>query len=82
MDDLKLKADQANELLNHPAYRNAIEAIKNAQIQKFLSSSQDDEKTRNEAHSLILALSAFEYELISMISDQQINERKTETKRR
>lgn len=82
IDNLKLKSDQAQQLLNNPAYVNAVEAVKNSQIQKFLSSSQDDTKTREEAHSIILALSALEYELVSAISDQVINERKTVTKKR
>jgi len=82
IENLKLKSDQAEELINHPAFRNAIEAVKNAQVERFLSSSQNDTKTREEAHSLILALSALEYELVSVISDQVINERKTETKKR
>lgn len=82
IDNLKLKSDQAQELLNNPAYVNAVEAVKNSQIQRFLSSSQDDTKTREEAHSIILALSALEYELVSAISDQVINERKTVTKKR
>ena len=82
MDNLKLKSDQAEQLLNNPAYRNAVEAVKNAQIERFLSSSQDDTKTREEAHSIILALSALEYELVSMISDQVISERKTVTNKR
>ncbi len=82
IDNLKLKSDQAQQLLNNPAYVNAVEAVKNSQIQRFLSSSQDDTKTREEAHSIILALSALEYELVSAISDQVINERKTVTKKR
>ena len=82
IDNLKLKSDQAQQLLNNPAYINAVEAVKNSQIQRFLSSSQDDTKTREEAHSIILALSALEYELVSAISDQVINERKTVTKKR
>tara|TARA_B100000965_G_scaffold236068_2_gene197774 strand:- start:1149 stop:1409 length:261 start_codon:yes stop_codon:yes gene_type:complete len=82
IDNLKLKSDQAQQLLNNPAYKNAVEAVKNSQIQRFLSSSQDDTKTREEVHSIILALSALEYELVSAISDQVINERKTETKKR
>ena len=82
IDNLKLKSDQAQQLLNNPAYANAVEAVKNSQIQRFLSSSQDDTKTREEAHSIILALSALEYELVSVISDQVINERKTEINKR
>ena len=82
IDNLKLKSDQAQQLLNNPAYVNAVEAVKNSQIQRFLSSSQDDTKTREEAHSIILALSALEYELVSVISDQVINERKTEINKR
>ena len=82
IDNLKLKSDQAQQLINNPAYKNAVEAVKNSQIQRFLSSSQDDTKTREEAHSIILALSALEYELVSAISDQVINERKTVTKKR
>ena len=53
MDDLKLKSDQAQQLLNNPAYRNALEAVKNAQIERFLSSSQDESNTREEPHSII-----------------------------
>tara|TARA_S200000501_G_scaffold59349_1_gene49714 strand:+ start:8545 stop:8805 length:261 start_codon:yes stop_codon:yes gene_type:complete len=82
IDNLKLKSDQAQQLLNNPAYRNAVEAVRNSQIERFLSSSQDDTKTREEAHSIILALSALEYELVSVISDQVINERKTEINKR
>ena len=82
IDNLKLKSDQAQQLLNNPAYVNAVEAVKNSQIQRFLSSSQDDTKTIEEAHSIILALSALEYELVSAISDQVINERKTVTNKR
>ena len=82
IDNLKLKSDQAQQLLNNPAYVNAVEAVRNSQIQRFLSSSQDDTKTREEAHSIILALSALEYELVSAISDQVINERKTVTNKR
>ncbi len=82
IDNLKLKSDQAQQLINNPAYKNAVEAVRNSQIQRFLSSSQDDTKTREEAHSIILALSALEYELVSAISDQVINERKTVTKKR
>ena len=82
IDNLKIKSDQAQQLLNNPAYVNAVEAVRNSQIQRFLSSSQDDTKTREEAHSIILALSALEYELVSAISDQVINERKTVTNKR
>jgi len=40
--DMKLKAEQAKQLLQSKAFKEAIERVKNQQIQTFLSSSQQD----------------------------------------
>ncbi len=78
---LEIKANQAKELLNSEAFRDAMQKVKDAQIHAFLSSSKDDTETREKAHSIILALSSIEYELINVITDKEMLD-KRETKRK
>tara|TARA_R100000742_G_C4161472_1_gene2931 strand:+ start:104 stop:355 length:252 start_codon:yes stop_codon:yes gene_type:complete len=78
---LEIKASQAKELLHSDAYRDAMRKVKDAQIEAFLSSAQDDVETRNKAHSIILALSAIEYELVNVVTDQEMLDRKKRNKR-
>ena len=78
---LDVKASQAKELLHSEAFRDAMKKVKDAQIEAFLSSAQDDVETRNKAHSIILALSAIEEELVNVITDKEMLD-KREIKRK
>jgi len=75
---LDVKASQAKELLHSEAFRDAMKKVKDAQIEAFLSSAQDDVETRNKAHSIILALSAIE---VNVITDKEMLD-KREIKRK
>ena len=74
--DMKLKAEQAKQLLQSKAFKEAIERVKNQQIQTFLSSSQQDVEMREKAHAIVLALSSIEHELTTAIADYEMLNRK------
>jgi len=79
--DMKLKAEQAKQLLQSKAFKEAIERVKNQQIQTFLSSSQQDFEMREKAHAIVLALSAIEHELTTAIADyEMLNRKKSKSK--
>ncbi|MAJ54382.1 MAG: hypothetical protein CMP92_00280 [Gammaproteobacteria bacterium] len=79
--DMKLKADQAKQLLQSKAFKEAIERVKNQQIQTFLSSSQQDVEMREKAHAIVLALSSIEHELATAIADyEMLNRKKSKSK--
>ena len=74
--DMKLKAEQAKQLLQSKAFKEAIEREINQQIQTFLSSSQQDVEMREKAHAIVLALSSIEHELTTAIADYEMLNRK------
>ncbi len=77
-NDMKIRAQQASELLKSRAFVDAVERVREAQVQTFLSSAKGDTEVREKAHAIILALSAIEYELVTAVTDMEMLNRKEE----
>ena len=75
-NDMRIRAQQASELLKSKAFVDAMGRVREAQVQTFLSSAKGDTEVREKAHSIILALSAIEYELVTAVTDMEMLERK------
>ena len=75
-NDMRIRAQQAKELLKSKAFVDAMRRVRETQVQTFLSSVKGDTEVREKAHSIILALSAIEYELVTAVTDIEMLERK------
>lgn len=58
-----IKADEARRLRNDTAFLQFIGAVRDKQIQHFLSSGPSDVEAREDAHSIVRALNLIEAEL-------------------
>lgn len=58
-----IKADEARRLRNDTAFLQFIAAVRDKQIQHFLSSGPSDVEAREDAHAIVRALNLIEAEL-------------------
>ena len=75
-NDMRIKADQAKQLLESKAFKEAIGRVRDQQISTFLEKKKKDIETREKAHSVILAISSIEHELTTAIADYEMLNRK------
>ena len=54
-NDMRIKAQQAKDLLNNKAFVEAMGRVRETQIDTFLSSAKSDVEMRERAHSIVLA---------------------------
>lgn len=60
---MTIKADEARRLRNDTAFLQFIAAVRDKQIQHFLSSNPRDVEGREDAHAIVRALNLIEAEL-------------------
>ena len=75
-NDMRIKAQQAKDLLINKAFVEAMGRVRETQVDTFLSSAKNDVEMRERAHSIVLALSAIEHELATAITDFEMLERR------
>lgn len=61
--NVMIKADEARRLRNDTAFLQFIAAVRDKQIQHFLSSGPGDVEAREDAHAIVRALNLIEAEL-------------------
>jgi hypothetical protein len=61
--NVMIKADEARRLRNDTAFLQFIAAVRDKQIQHFLSSGPSDVEAREDAHAIVRALNLIEAEL-------------------
>jgi len=80
-DQIKIKAQQARELLGSSSFRDVIKAVRERQTEVFLNTHSGEAGLREEAHTIIRAIDAIENELTSIISAEKVFDRKMKTKK-
>ena len=70
--DIKQRAARARALLSDENFRTTIDELKEEQVNIFLNSKSTDTELREEAHSIVSALSKIEARLQAAITDEKI----------
>jgi phosphomevalonate kinase len=70
--DIKQRAACARALLADDNFRTVMDELKEEQVNIFLNSKSADSEMREEAHSIVSALSKIEARLQSAITDEKI----------
>jgi alpha-glucuronidase len=74
--DIKQRAARARALLADDNFKTVMDELKQEQINVFLNSGSTDSEIREEAHSIVSALSKIEGRLQSAITDEKIFEKR------
>lgn len=70
--DIKQRAARARSLLADENFKTVMDELKQEQINVFLNSGSSDSESREEAHSIVSALSKIEARLQSAITDEKV----------
>ena len=74
--EIRIKADEARRLKTDTAFLEFMGAVRESQVQAFLSTAAGDAAAREEAHAIIRALNMINGELDAAIAAQTIIDRK------
>jgi hypothetical protein len=74
--EIRIKADEARRLKSDTAFLEFMGAVRESQVQAFLSTAAGDTVAREEAHAIIRALNMIEGELDAAIAAQSLMDRK------
>jgi alpha-glucuronidase len=74
--DIKQRAARARALLADENFRTVMDELRDEQVKIFLNSGSTDSEIREEAHSIVSALSKIEGRLQSAITDEKIFEKR------
>ena len=74
--EIRIKADEARRLKSDTAFLEFMGAVREGQVQVFLSTAAGDTAAREEAHAIIRALNMIDGELDAAIAAQTIIDRK------
>jgi len=73
--EIRIKADEARRLKTDTAFLEFVGAVRESQVQAFLSTAAGDTAAREEAHAIIRALNMIDGELDAAIAAQTIIDR-------
>lgn len=76
MTDIAHKAERARALLSDELLQDAIQTIRDRQMQAFANSAPQDVETREQAHSRLCALNEVVSEIQSLIDTHTIEQKK------
>ena len=79
--DTKQKAARNQRLLDDEAFQNAIEEVRQAQMNAFANSEAADSATREEAHAILRGITQFLAALKAPVSDLAVEEKRKERHR-